>query len=659
MSGFKMAISGKGGKGRGRGQSTLAAFDDDEPAPKKQLLTLPLDARPSGKSGDEPPPAKEVKVSTPPAEAEADALDAFMEDITAKAAEPTGDDTSVSKKALASWEDMPEDDHVASYCELCDQNAGNEGGGDDEDDEENLDRRRKPIEPLPRVNHEEIEYADVDFAFYKAHPEIEILGEEEVAIIRKDFRLTVTGSNCPRPVVSFAHLRLPKELLDGIRKNNYSKPTPIQAQACPAGLSGRDVIGVAETGSGKTVAYLMPLLVHCAAQTELKKDEGPIGLVLCPTRELAVQIEKEVYKFNKLLGLRSTTFAGGLSKYQQFKTIKGGSEIVIATPGRLIDIVKMKGCNLRRTTFVVLDEADRMLQMGFEDQIRSILQNVRPKRQTLLFSATMPPRIERLAADFLDHPVRITVGTAGQAAANVRQQVWVLNSDDQKFGWLHARVDQMLAKGQTLVFVKSKQAAQELQQKFADVQRTTAVLHGDLEQDERMRVIDNLRKQRENLLIATDVAARGLDITTIRTVVSFDVARDIETHTHRVGRTGRAGATGEAFALLSREARKGKGKGEANHRKMAALLVEHLEDVGQESSAELLALAMDYPPFKAARAAGLRFTGEAPKGQGRPAQHTNVARDTEAISSPPPSASSAKKYATEVLHCCQSLLHAT
>lgn len=611
---FKMAIAGKG-RGKGRGQPTLAAFGDDEPSPRKRMLPLPAEASPSGGTAEVKPPREEpelkAEASNGEAEADADALDVFMEGIEAKAAEPSEE----VSKAMPSWEDMPAEDPVASYCELCDQNAGKDDGNGEDDDEENMDRRRKPIEPLPRVSHDEIEYTDVEFAFYMPHPEIDLLTEEDVAKLRQEIRVTATGSNCPRPVVSFAHLRLPKELLEGIRKQGYSKPTPIQAQACPAGLGGRDVIGVAETGSGKTVAYLLPMLVHCAAQPELKKDEGPIGLTLCPTRELAVQIEKEVYKFNKLLGLRSTTFAGGLSKYQQFRTIKGGSEIVIATPGRLIDIVKMKGCNLRRCTFVVLDEADRMLQMGFEDQIRSILQNIRPKRQALLFSATMPPRIERLAADFLEQPVRITVGTAGQAASNVRQHVEVFETEAEKFPWLRARNDGMLAKGQVVIFAKSKQAAQELQQNFADVQRDAGVLHGDLEQDERMRVIDGFRKLRKTLLIATDVAARGLDITTIGTVVSFDVARDIETHTHRVGRTGRAGAAGEAFTLVSKEMKKG--KGDANPRRMAALLVEHLEDVRQTASNKLLSLAMEFQPFKAARAAGLRFDDSMVKGKGK------------------------------------------
>eukprot|EP00930_Biecheleria_cincta_P097670 TRINITY_DN89373_c0_g1_i1.p1 TRINITY_DN89373_c0_g1~~TRINITY_DN89373_c0_g1_i1.p1 ORF type:complete len:660 (-),score=147.38 TRINITY_DN89373_c0_g1_i1:469-2412(-) len=624
------------GRGRGRGAVLDAFRDEDEP--KKSLLPmLKLDetisaTKRSGQLGQTE-------------EAQVDPLDAFMEDISARAAEPCGGDAAFAKKAMAAWEDMPADDPVASYCEQCEKKAPKEddvSDDDDVDDEEKLDRRKKAIEPLPRVNHDEVTYEDVQFEFYKEHPEIEFLSDEEVASLRKEARVTATGSNCPRPAVSFAHLRLPKELMEGIRRHGYTKPTPIQAQASPAALSGRDVVGVAETGSGKTVAYLMPMLVHCKAQPPLQKDEGPIGLVLAPTRELAVQIEKEVYKFNKLVGLRSITVAGGLSKYQQFKEIKKGSEIVIATPGRMIDIVKMKGCNMRRCTFVVLDEADRMLQMGFEDQIRSILQNVRPKRQTLLFSATMPPRIERLASDLLTQPVRVIVGTAGQAAANVCQIVEVLDSENAKVPWLSKRLDAMLAKGQLVIFTKSKQAAEELQRKLADIQRETSILHGDLEQDDRMRVMESFRKQKVVVLIATDVAARGLDIPTIRTVVSFDVARDIETHTHRVGRTGRAGAVGEAFTLLvGRGAdnsgepggKKGGGKNELSHaRKMAAFLVEHLEEVGSSVSERLLSLAMEHHPFKAARAAGLRFTGSAGaaakgKGGGRGRGKGNASRE--------------------------------
>merc|ERR1712232_1367065 len=253
------------------------------------------------------------------------------------------------------------------------------------------------------------------------------------------------------------------------------------------------------------------MLVHCAAQPELQKDEGPIGVVLCPTRELAIQVEKETFKFNKLLGLRSTTLAGGLSKKEQFKDIKKGSEIIIANPGRMIDIVKMKGFNLQRCTFIVLDEADRMLHMGFEYQVRSIVQNIRPSRQTLLFSATLPPKIERLASDLLRNPVRVVVGELGRAAASVKQSVEVLESEDAKWSWLSKRVATMLAKGQLLIFVKSKQGTEELVQNFTDLLEKKAVaLHGDLDQGERMRILDSFRARKVDVLVATDLAARGL-----------------------------------------------------------------------------------------------------------------------------------------------------
>jgi len=263
----------------------------------------------------------------------------------------------------------------------------------------------------------------------------------------------------------------------------------------------------------------------------------------------------------------------------------------VATPGRLIDIVKLKGCNLQRCTFVVLDEADRMLQMGFEHQIRCIMQNIRPTRQTLLFSATFPPKIARLASDILQQPIRITIGKLGQAAENISQFVEVLNSEEDKWAWLSTRLQGMLAVGQILIFCKSKQGAEALAQRFSDqLQLSASVLHGDLDQDSRTRTLDTFRASNAGVLIATDVASRGLDIPTIRTVISFDVARDMETHTHRIGRTGRAGAEGDAFTLLT-----------TDERRMAALLCEHLEQVGSPSSGKLLTLAMQHPPFRASR----------------------------------------------------------
>jgi ATP-dependent RNA helicase DDX42 len=325
----------------------------------------------------------------------------------------------------------------------------------------------------------------------------------------------------------------------------------------------------------------------------LKKDEGPIAIVLCPTRELAIQVEKETFKFNKLVGLHSTTLAGGLSKKEQFKDIKKGSEIIIANPGRMIDIIKMKGMNLQRCTYVVLDEADRMLNMGFEYQVRSIVQNIRPSRQTLLFSATLPPKIERLANDLLRNPVRVVVGEVGRAAASVKQVVEVLEDDDAKWAWLTQKLHGMLLKGQLLVFVQSKDAAEAMAKKFRDIlEQQAVVLHGHMEQGDRMRILDGFRARKAEVLVATDLAARGLDVPTIRTVVSYDAARDIDTHTHRVGRTGRAGAEGEAFTLLTEE---------KHNRKMAALLCSNLQQSGSVVSPALASLAQKYVPFRAAK----------------------------------------------------------
>mmetsp|Transcript_53969 Transcript_53969/g.94690 ORF Transcript_53969/g.94690 Transcript_53969/m.94690 type:complete len:785 (+) Transcript_53969:138-2492(+) len=544
------------------------------------------------------------------ADGEVDPLDAFMAEINKEVAKAPSSAARLAERyvkeqdaaaRLALDETL---DPAASYFEAFEQAEVMAGSDGEEYNNEDFDRRKKPIEPLPRVDHSQIRYNVVQTDFYKPHPEIEALDADDIQNLRKELSISATGSHVPSPAPSFAHLShvLGKELMEGIRRHGYQQPTPIQAQAIPVALKGRDLIGVAETGSGKTVAYLLPLLVHTISQEKLEKDEGPISVVLCPTRELAVQIEKEVYKFNKLLGLRSVTLAGGLSKLEQFKEIKRGCEIAICNPGRLIDIVKMKGCNLRRVTLVVIDEADRMLHLGFEYQVRSIIQAVRPSRQTLFFSATFPPKVEHLARDLLQQPARITIGEAGQAASCVKQTVAVVKNNDEKWPWLSSRIEEILGKGQALIFVKSILSAEELTENFIEfLGKKTVTLHGDMDQGERMRILSAFRKQRVEVMIATDVAARGLDIPTIRTVVSYDVARDLETHTHRIGRTGRAGAAGEAYTLLTQD---------KEEWKIAAHLVEHLEQVNQTISDEHNNLALRHAPYRAAKLAGRKFEGK-------------------------------------------------
>jgi len=581
-----------------------AYFNDEAPEASQGFSN-------GGGGGFGRPPATQAPTSNSSqlAPGEVDPLDEFMAQIDIEVSKHQPAAPS-AKKARQAWEDQQqEEDPVASYFEAYSRApteftgaAEADQGADSDDIGENGDKRNKAIEPLPAIDHTKIKYNAVRTDFYTPHEEIEGLDDEDVKGLRQQLRISATGYNIVSPVASFAHLEpsLGAPLMAAIQRHGYEQPTPIQAQAIPVALKGRDLIGIAETGSGKTAAYLLPMLVHCLGQEGLQKGEGPIGIVLCPTRELAVQIETETKKFNRQLGLNSVTLAGGLSKLEQFKDIKRGCEIAICNPGRLIDVIKMKGCTLRRTTFVVLDEADRMFSMGFEYQVRSIVQNVRPSRQVLLFSATFPPKIEKLARDILFSPVRITVGQEGQVAANVEQHIEVLRNDDEKWAWLSKRVEEMLTKGQLLIFVKSIASAEELTQNFNDfLEKKTETLHGDLDQGSRMQILKSFKKRQVDVLIATDVAARGLDLPNVATVVSYDAARDLETHTHRVGRTGRGGNRGEAFTLLTRDAEEGK--------KMAASLAEALESQEQTVSEDLNQLALRYGPYRAAKLSGKKF----------------------------------------------------
>ncbi|KAJ3329937.1 ATP-dependent RNA helicase ddx42 [Blyttiomyces sp. JEL0837] len=293
---------------------------------------------------------------------------------------------------------------------------------------------------------------------------------------------------------------------------------------------------------------------------------------------------------------------------EQFKELRaGGVEILVATPGRLIDLVKMKATNLRRVSFLVLDEADRMFDLGFEPQVRSICNNVRPDRQTLLFSATFQKRVERLAREVLIEPVRITIGGVGQLNTDVTQSVIILDEDSQKWGWLTARLHQFETDGTVIIFVGKKVGVDELSANLNDHGFKCRSLHGDMQQFERDRVIHDVKHGTVKILVCTDVAARGLDIKSVKTVVNYDVARDIDSHVHRCGRTGRAGEKGVAYTLLT-------GKDD----RFASDLVRNLEDSFQHVGEDLMGLAMKNSWFRKSRmgvGAGNRGRGGA-RGRG-------------------------------------------
>lgn len=406
--------------------------------------------------------------------------------------------------------------------------------------------------------------------------------EQDVSEYRKSLAIRVSGFDVPRPIKTFQDCGFSVELMKAISKQAYEKPTSIQCQALPIALSGRDVIGIAKTGSGKTAAFVLPVIVHIMDQPELEKEEGPIGVICAPTRELAHQIYLEAKKFSKSHGIRVSAVYGGMSKLDQFKELKAGCELVVATPGRLIDLLKMKALTMSRATYLVLDEADRMFDLGFEPQIRSIVGQIRPDRQTLLFSATMPRKVEKLAREVLTDPIRVTVGEVGMANEDITQVVEVIPSDGEKLPWLLEKLPGLIDNGDVLVFASKKATVDMLESQLAERGFKVAALHGDKDQASRMETLQKFKSGTFHVLIATDVAARGLDIKSIKSVVNFDIARDMDMHVHRIGRTGRAGdKDGTAYTLITtKEAR------------FAGELVNSLIAAGQNVSMELMDLAM-------------------------------------------------------------------
>lgn len=358
-------------------------------------------------------------------------------------------------------------------------------------------------------------------------------------------------------------------------------------------MSGRDLIGIAVTGSGKTAAFLWPLIVHILDQPPLKPGDGIIGLILAPTRELSIQIYNEAKKFAKVYNIQVVCCYGGGNKYEQSKALEVGAEICVATPGRMIDMVKMKATNLERCSFLVLDEADKMFMLGFEPQVRSICNHVNPLRQTMLFSATFKKRIEKLARDVLVDPVRIVQGDIGEANQDITQHAIVFAKPEHKWNWLLTKLVSLLSEGSVLVFATKKLEAERVAADLKVKEFDCLLLHGDIEQAERNKVITAFKRRECDILVATDVASRGLDIPHIKNVINYDMARDIDTHTHRIGRTARGGEKGTAFTLVTDK-----------DKEMVGHLVRNLEMANQYVPDDLMDLAMQSSWFRKSRFKG-------------------------------------------------------
>lgn len=348
--------------------------------------------------------------------------------------------------------------------------------------------------------------------FYRENPAVTARSEPEVEAWRREKDVTVTGTAIPKPVTSFDEAGFPTYVLNEVKNLGFSAPTSIQSQGWPMALSGRDMVGISATGSGKTISFCLPAIVHINAQPLLAPGDGPIVLVLAPTRELAVQIQVECTKFGQSSRIRNTCVYGGVPKGQQVRDLSRGVEICIATPGRLIDMLESGKTNLRRVTYLVLDEADRMLDMGFEPQIRKIVDQIRPDRQTLLWSATWPREIQRLANDFLHDFIQVQVGSTELSASHTITQIVEVVNEYDKRGKMTKHLEKSMEdkNNKILIFTGTKRVADEITKYLRQDGWPALAIHGDKAQSERDWVLNEFRTGKSPIMVATDVASRGI-----------------------------------------------------------------------------------------------------------------------------------------------------
>jgi ATP-dependent RNA helicase RhlE len=347
--------------------------------------------------------------------------------------------------------------------------------------------------------------------------------------------------------VSFADLGLAEPLLRALEAANYTVPTPIQARTIPALLQGRDVLGIAQTGTGKTAAFALPVLQHLSGFRERPQPKHPRCLVLAPTRELAVQISRSFDTYGRGLGLRLCTVVGGLGYGRQIETLARGVDILVATPGRLLDLVERGNVKLAHVTFLILDEADRMFDMGFIKDVRRIIGSVSKQRQTLMFSATMPGDIAKLASEILKNPEKVEIAPQGRTIEKIDQRVYFVNSATKRALLSHLLSDAALER--VIVFTRTKRGANRVAEALEDRGVASEAIHGNKSQNARQKALDNFSRGKARVLVATDLASRGIDVTGVTHVINYELPADAESYVHRIGRTARAGASGVALSF--------------------------------------------------------------------------------------------------------------
>ncbi|XP_005994328.1 probable ATP-dependent RNA helicase DDX17 isoform X2 [Latimeria chalumnae] len=436
---------------------------------------------------------------------------------------------------------------------------------------ERLRKRKWDLNELPKFEKN----------FYVEHPEVARLSQYEVDEFRRKKEITIRGTGYPKPVMMFHQASFPQYVMDVLTEQNFTEPTPIQCQGFPVALSGRDMVGIAQTGSGKTLAYLLPAIVHINHQPYLERGDGPICLVLAPTRELAQQVQQVSDDYGKPSRLKSTCIYGGAPKGPQIRDLERGVEICIATPGRLIDFLEAGKTNLRRCTYLVLDEADRMLDMGFEPQIRKIVDQIRPDRQTLMWSATWPKEVRQLAEDFLQDYAQINIGNLELSANHNILQIVDVCMESEKDHKLIQLMEEIMGEkeNKTIIFVETKRRCDDLTRKMRRDGWPAMCIHGDKSQPERDWVLNEFRSGKAPILIATDVASRGLDVEDVKFVINYDYPNSSEDYVHRIGRTARSTNKGTAYTFFT-----------PGNMKQARELIKVLEEANQAINPKLMQL---------------------------------------------------------------------
>ncbi|KAF9153019.1 ATP-dependent RNA helicase dbp2 [Linnemannia schmuckeri] len=448
--------------------------------------------------------------------------------------------------------------------------GGGSGGGDRMSNLGNsLARPQFDLSTLPRFEKN----------FYQENPAVTNRSQADVDAFRAKHEMTLYGPNIPKPVETFDEAGFPPYVLKEVLEMGFKAPTAIQAQGWPMALSGRDVVGIAETGSGKTLAYCLPSIVHINAQPFLEPGDGPIVLILAPTRELAVQIQQECTKFGSSSRIKNTCVYGGVPRGPQIRDLSRGVEICIATPGRLIDMLESRKTNLRRVTYLVLDEADRMLDMGFEPQIRKIVDQIRPDRQTLMWSATWPKEVQRLAQDYLHDYIQVNVGSLNLSASHNISQTVEVCAEHEKRGKLIKHLERIMDEREhkTLIFTGTKRTADDITKYLRQDGWPALAIHGDKAQNERDWVLNEFKTGKSPIMVATDVASRGIDVKDVKFVINYDFPNNVEDYVHRIGRTGRGGNTGSSFTFFTMD-----------NAKQAKELVGILQEAHQEIDPRLL-----------------------------------------------------------------------